>query len=87
MTEKVYPVRKCISCGEKKPKHELVRIVRTESTAIIDPTGKMNGRGCYICKDPTCVKNAKKGGRIERALQVKVPEEIYDGIPVATEEK
>lgn len=87
MTEKVYPVRKCISCGEKKPKRELVRIVRTDNTAVIDPTGKMNGRGCYICGAEECVKNAKKTRRIEKALQVPVPEEIYGNIPVNTEDK
>ena len=87
MTEKVYPVRKCVSCGERKLKHELVRIVRTESTAVIDLTGKANGRGCYICKSANCVKNAKKAGKIQRALQINVPESIYDEIPVITEEK
>lgn len=87
MTEKVYPVRKCVSCGEKKLKHELVRIVRTENTAVIDPTGKANGRGCYICNNPECVKNAKKARRIERALQISVPEELYNALSVIAEDK
>ena len=87
MTEKVYPVRKCVSCGEKKLKHELVRIVRTENTAVIDPTGKANGRGCYICTSSECVKNAKKARRIERALQVSVPEAIYNELSVEAEDK
>lgn len=86
MTEKSYPVRKCISCGEQKYKHLLVRIVRKDNTAVIDPTGKLNGRGCYICKNENCVKNAKKGRRIERALQVTVPEELYGGIPVTEDQ-
>lgn len=87
MIEKVYPVRKCVSCGEKKLKTELTRIVRTENTAIIDPTGKMNGRGCYLCKDPACVQNAKKGRRIERALEVSLPEGFYETFPLSTEDK
>lgn len=58
-----------------------------ENTAIIDPTGKMNGRGCYLCKDPACVQNAKKGRRIERALEVSLPEGFYETFPLSTEDK
>ena len=44
---KTEPERKCVGCGEKKPKSELIRIVRlAESKDIeIDKTGKKAGRG------------------------------------------
>lgn len=87
MTEKVYPVRKCVSCGEKKLKTELLRIVRKDSTAEIDPTGKANGRGCYLCKDRNCINNAKKARRIERALEISLPADFYDSISLLAEEK
>ena len=42
-TEKKIPLRKCAGCNERKPKKDLVRILRTENGIIIDLTGKQNG--------------------------------------------
>ena len=56
------PERKCVGCNEKKPKNELIRIVRVADTGEIqiDATGKKNGRGAYICPSAACLKKAKK---------------------------
>lgn len=44
------PLRTCVVCREKRPKRELLRVVRTpEGEVTIDPTGKLNGRGGYVC--------------------------------------
>ena len=78
MVKKV-PNRKCIVCGEMKEKHELVRIVKTASGEIsVDPSGKTNGRGCYVCKNETCITAARKGKRIERSFAMSVPDEVYN---------
>ena len=71
------PDRKCVGCGEKKPKKELIRIVRlAESRNIeIDRTGKKAGRGAYICPIINCLKKAKK--RLEMSLETQIPEEIF----------
>ena len=62
-----------------KPKKELVRVVKTPDGEIsLDPTGKMNGRGAYLCKDPQCLRKAQKSKRIEKALSCTVPDEIYN---------
>lgn len=62
-----------------KPKKELVRVVKTpEGEISLDPTGKMNGRGAYLCKDPQCLRKAQKSKRIEKALFCTVPDEIYN---------
>ena len=79
ITEKKQPTRKCTSCGEHFPKCELLRVVRSpEGDIALDKTGKMSGRGAYICKNADCLKKARKASRIERALEVKIPEDIYD---------
>ena len=81
MNEKVkkIPERKCLGCNEHFPKSSLVRILRTPTGDIaLDITGKMSGRGAYICKNASCLKKARKASRIERALEVKIPEEVYD---------
>ena len=62
-----------------KPKKELVRVVKTpEGEISLDPTGKMNGRGAYLCKGPQCLRKAQKSKRIEKALSCTVPDEIYN---------
>lgn len=79
MQNKKIPLRKCTGCGEMKPKKELVRVVKTpEGEISLDPTGKMNGRGAYICKNAECLKKAHKSKRIEKALSCTVPDEIYN---------
>ena len=72
------PVRKCSGCQERFPKGELIRVLRTpEGEITLDFTGKKNGRGAYLCKNPASLKKARKGGRIASALECTIPEEIY----------
>ncbi len=77
--KKKVPLRKCVGCGEQKPKRELVRIVRTpDGDIVLDTTGKQAGRGAYLCPDRTCLKKAVRGRRIEKSLETSISEEIYD---------
>ena len=81
MAEKKIPMRKCVACGEMIGKKGAVRIVRTPSGSIVlDETGKMNGRGAYLCRDLNCFSAAKKGKKLERSFKSPVPAEIYDDI-------
>lgn len=84
------PQRKCMGCGEMKPKKELVRVVKTKTgesedgeetyEISLDLTGKKSGRGAYVCKNTECLKNARKARRIERSLECVIPEEVYDSM-------
>ena len=79
MKVKKIPLRTCIISGEKLPKKELLRIVRTpEGNIIIDESGKANGRGAYIKKDVSIINNAKLTKQLERHLEVKIPDDFYD---------
>ena len=72
------PLRKCLGCNESKPKNELIRILRTpEGLIILDKTGKASGRGAYICNCTECFAKARKAKRIERSLDVAIPDEIF----------
>ena len=76
--EKKLPVRKCTGCGERFLKNTLVRIVKTPSGDIVlDTTGKISGRGAYICRSAKCLKKAEKTLKADRSLSCKIPEEIY----------
>ena len=79
MAAKKIPMRMCIGCREMKSKFELVRIVRgTDGKIQLDLTGRLNGRGAYICKKAECLKKAAKANALSRAFAVSVPPEIYE---------
>ena len=60
-----------------KPKIELLRIVRTpEGKIIVDRTGKVSGRGAYICKNEDCFNKSVKTKALSRALDTQVEDEI-----------
>lgn len=76
-TKKI-PQRKCVGCNEMKDKKSLLRIVRSpEGEISLDLTGKMNGRGAYVCPDKDCITKAVKEKRLERALEKPVSDEVY----------
>lgn len=73
------PLRKCVGCQEMHPKRELIRIVHTpDDTLLVDPTGKKNGRGAYLCQQLACFKMAQKRKSLERALKMSIPAELYE---------
>ena len=78
---KSIPLRTCMGCNEKKPKKELVRIVKNkEGEIFIDKTGKAEGRGAYICDSEECLEKIVKSKRIEKVLEVKISDEIYNNL-------
>ncbi len=73
------PMRQCLGCNERKPKVELLRVVRDpEGNISLDFTGKKSGRGAYICKSVRCLKKAAKSRRIDKNLECSVPPEVYE---------
>lgn len=78
---KKIPMRQCLGCREMKPKWELMRVVRSpEGQVGIDHNGKANGRGAYLCPKAECLKKAIKTKALARALEVEIPQEIYDAL-------
>ena len=74
-------MRRCVGCNEMKRKKELIRIIKTpEGEILLDPTGKKNGRGAYVCRSGECLKRAVKNKGLERAFKMAVPKEVYDGL-------
>ena len=77
-TKKV-PLRQCIGCGEMKSKKEMMRVLRTtENEIVLDTTGRKNGRGAYLCKNPECFRKAVKSHGLERSLKTTIPKEVYE---------
>ena len=77
--QKKIPQRQCMGCRERMEKRELIRVVRTpEGNVQLDFSGKLNGRGAYICPKAECLKKAQKSKALDRSLEVTIPEEVYD---------
>ncbi|MDD4295399.1 MAG: YlxR family protein [Ruminiclostridium sp.] len=88
MKPKKVPMRRCIACREMKPKRELLRIVKSpEDEVSIDKTGRMNGRGAYICNDAACFVKAKKTKALNREFKMEIRDEIYDTLEKQMEGK
>ena len=78
---KKIPLRTCMGCNEKKPKKELVRIVKNKDGEIfMDRTGKADGRGAYICDQIECLEKVIKSKRLEKVLETQIPEEVYNNL-------
>lgn len=83
---KTEPQRKCIGCDLMIGKKGLLRIVKDkEGNIFLDPTGKKNGRGAYICNNIKCFEAARKKKAFERSLKCKIPDEVYDSIKALIE--
>ena len=75
------PMRTCVVSGERLEKKDLLRIVRTPDGKVVpDLSGKINGRGAYIKKDMAVLEKARDKKILERKLEVKIEEDVYDEI-------
>ena len=74
-------LRRCVGCGEMKDKKDLIRVVRTQEGEILpDMTGKMNGRGAYICRSQECLETAVRKKGLERSLRCRVNAQVYEDL-------
>ena len=75
------PVRGCVTCGERLPKRQLIRIVRTPAgKVLVDPTGKIAGRGAYLCPKEECWSRGLRKARLEHVLRAPLPEQDREAL-------
>jgi predicted RNA-binding protein YlxR (DUF448 family) len=78
-------MRTCVACGRIRPKRELVRVVRTPDGLVrVDPTGKVSGRGAYVCREPGCADAGLREARLAHALEVAIPADVAAQLQAAT---
>ena len=78
---KKIPMRMCVACREMRAKKDLMRVVKTaEGTIRLDLTGKLNGRGAYVCRDTECLTRAFKTRALERALEAPLEDATKDAL-------
>ena len=79
MKNKKIPMRTCVVTHEKCEKKDLLRVVRNnEGMVFVDDTLRANGRGAYLKKDKEVIEKARKSKVLERHLEVKIEDNIYD---------
>ena len=79
MAEKKVPQRKCTGCRESFDKSALIRIVRTpEGVLAVDRSGRMNGRGAYVCDNPDCMEKALGRQSLARSFREPVSAEALE---------
>ena len=70
------PQRTCIACRKIRDKQTMIRLVITPDGRIeVDVSGKMSGRGAYLCKDVGCWEEGLKGNRLEYSLKTGINQE------------
>ena len=80
-TIKKIPMRTCIACREEKPKKEMLRVVKNAAGEIrLDFSGKLPGRGAYVCGNGDCIRKLRKYRLLNKAFSMQVGEEVYDAI-------
>lgn len=78
MAQKKIPMRMCTGCREMHPKQELIRVVKTPEGEIkLDASGRLNGRGAYICRSIDCLNAAEKINSLAKAFEMKIDADIY----------
>lgn len=77
-------MRQCVACRQGRPKRELVRVVRAPGGEIrVDVTGKVSGRGAYVCPSAACVRAAIEKGRLQHALEAPIPGAVLEELQAA----
>ncbi|WP_066507431.1 RNase P modulator RnpM [Abyssisolibacter fermentans] len=88
MRKRKTPLRKCVICGERKDKRDLIRVVKNkENEVFIDLSGKANGRGAYICKSIECLEKELKSKRLKNTLSIDIPADTYDQLRKVIEDE
>jgi len=63
------PERSCVSCRKKGTKEELLRLVVGPSGVVIDYSGRLPGRGAYLCPEKSCIEKGLKEAALSRAFK------------------
>ncbi|WEG11583.1 YlxR family protein [Pullulanibacillus sp. KACC 23026] len=81
MKQRKIPMRKCVACQENKEKKALIRVVRSpEGIVSVDPTGRANGRGAYLCLDLSCIDLSESKNLLGKQLKATVDSSVYTSL-------
>lgn len=78
------PTRTCVACRQRRPKIELLRIVRTpQGNVVFDGVGRVDGRGAYVCGDVDHWGDGVNRGKLNHALKIEIDESTIKSLSEA----
>ena len=71
-------LRKCVGCGELKPRDEMIKITKEHITGnvVVNPNSKTFGRSAYLCYNEACIEAAFKKNKLAKHLKISIPNEL-----------
>lgn len=74
-------MRMCVACREMHPKNQMLRVVlMPDGTYEIDQSGRLNGRGAYVCNSEECINKCVKSRLLNRSFKKNVDQNIYEKV-------
>ena len=63
--------RKCVGCGEIKNADEMIKLTKNylSDDIEINPNSKIFGRSAYLCYNKSCIEQALKKNKLNKALK------------------
>ncbi|MEV5571539.1 YlxR family protein [Spirillospora sp. NPDC052269] len=71
--DRAVPARTCVGCRVRTAKSDLLRLVVRDDVIVLDPQGRLPGRGAHLHPDPKCLQLAVKRRAFPRAFRVQGP--------------
>jgi len=76
-----------VGCRTVRDKRDLVRVVHTaDDQFLLDPSGKLAGRGAYVCPSTACLTQAVKRKSFDRAFKQSVPREAVGALEASIQQ-
>ena len=71
----------CVACRQMRDKSDLIRVVKAaDGTVSVDPSGKKNGRGAYLCRDVGCVEKSRKSKVLSRTFGCPIDDSVFENL-------
>ena len=70
--------RRCVACRALLDRQQLWRVIRLAEGGLGLDQGM--GRSAYLCSSLTCLEEAKRRKRLQRALRCQVADSIFEAL-------
>ena len=68
-------LRRCVTCRSLLDRQQLWRVIRLAHGGLALDQGM--GRSAYLCRDLTCLEEARRRKKLQKALRCQVADSIY----------
>ncbi|WP_130129912.1 YlxR family protein [Synechococcus sp. WH 8101] len=69
-------LRRCVACRQLLDRRQLWRVIRDHQDGVLLDVGM--GRSAYLCPKETCLEEARRRKRLQKALRCQVPDSVVE---------